>query len=143
MPTLRFLVFKMAMLPDAFAHWALFVPNEEGSAEGVLFEVQKRGVFMRKTQFHYREFDCCASGAELRDNISIPEISVGLVMLNFACHAVTKNRPFHLRSRNCQHWVFEVIEYLVNAQRINNGQEILSRIVARGHSPLRYKGYTP
>jgi len=143
MPTLRFLVFKMAMLPDALAHWGLFIPNQEGSTEGILFEVQKRGFFMRKTLFHYREFNCCTSGAELRDNIPIPELSIGPVMLNFACHEVTKNRPFHLRNRNCQHWVFEVIEYLVNAQRIDNGQEILSRIVAKGYSPLRYKGNTP
>lgn len=134
MPTLRFLVFKRILFPKSLAHWAFFIPDREGSAQGILFEVRRMN--SNKTHFWHRTFNYLEHSSRLRANIPIPEINIESPGLNRACHMVNKNRPFHLLTSNCQHWVFEVIEFLIGDMGIRNGVEILRRIERAGYKPL-------
>jgi hypothetical protein len=138
MPTLRFLVFKQLLFQKFLAHWALFIPNREGSAQGVLFEVKK--LKSKRTQFWHRDFNYLQEAKHLRANIPIPEIKIKTPDMNRVCHRVNKNRPFHLLNSNCQHWVFEVMERIIREKGITNGVEIFGRIEEAGYKPLR--GYT-
>lgn len=140
MPTLRFLVFcKRVLLQKFFAHWAFFIPNEEGSTQGVLFEVTKWE--SNRTHFWQRDFNYAEQDAKhVRANIPIHEINIMAHELNQACHRVNRDRPFHLLKSNCQHWVFQVMERLIRDKRITNGVEIFSRIEREGYKPLG--GYT-
>jgi len=140
MTTLRLLVFNFPLLPKSIAHWALFLPDEEGSTDGVLFEVKKRSYSMAHTMFSQRKFNYRTSKSDLRANIAIPEMSIGPVKLNQACHAITQNRPFHLWRRNCQLWVFEVIDYLARSEGFQDGGEILANIMTQGFRPRGYRG---
>jgi hypothetical protein len=116
------------------AHWAFFIPDREGSAQGVIFEVRKWN--SNKTHFWHRTFNYREESRGLRANIPIPEITIKSPELNQACHRVNKNRRFHLLTSNCQHWIFEVIEHLVENMNIENGVEILKRIEREGYKPL-------
>ena len=141
MTTLRFLVFNPPLLPKSMAHWALFLPHKEGRADGVLFQVQKRGYSRSETMFSQRGFNYRISKSELLANIPIPEIRVRPVNLNHSCHVVTRNRPFHLLRRNCQLWVFEVIQHLARSEGLDNGGDILARIIITwGFRPMGYQG---
>jgi len=50
--------------------------------------------------------------AQLVSAIAMPETNVTNVELSNACCVVTEGRVFNLITRNSQHWVHEVIEYL-------------------------------
>ena len=138
MTTLHLLVFKRGIfkLPVGFCHWALFIPGEGGElTDGMLFEAVGNGRYCILPSETLFRFNYRRSRGKPAHNIVIPEISVNPDTLKAACRAVTKDRSFHL-FRNCQHWVFEVIRYLVDSQHIDNGEEILAELRARGYSPL-------
>ena len=140
MAALRLLIFKRGIfkLPVGFCHWALFIPGEgEGCPDGILFEaLGKRKYWIFTTTTCLKVSKHRRSKLKVAHDIEISEISVNPKTLKAACGAVTKDRPFNQIFRNCQHWVFEVIQYLVDSQYIDNGVEILAEIRERGFSPL-------
>lgn len=140
MTTLRVLVFNPPLLPKSMAHWGLFLPYREGRADGILFQVQKRGYSRSQTMFSQRGFNYRISKSDLLANIPIPEIRVRPVKLNHSCHEVTQNRPFHLLRRNCQLWVFEVIKHLARSEGLDNEEIILAHITTLGFKPMGYQG---
>src|SRR5947207_15299094 len=100
MPTLWFLVFKRLLFQKSLAHWAFFIPDKDGSAQGVIFEVKKWN--SNRTHFFQHDFNYIESSGRLRTKIPIPEIDIKSHDLNRACHTVNTNRPFHLLKSNCQ-----------------------------------------
>jgi hypothetical protein len=137
MPTLHLLRFKtLPILPKRTGHWALFLPDEEGGSNGVVYSVQKRSLKSKKTQFSHREFNLQSSIGLLESWIPLPEIDILPYKLSAACHDATKNRPFHLIKNNCQHWVCEVIENLISRFQIAEGTDVLHKIKSLGYSPF-------
>ena len=152
MPNLHVLIYKPCrwFLPRKASHWALLLLNEDVNSDdvnsddvksgdfnsddvGIVFDVQKNAFKSKKTQFATLDFK------KIRDNVHSAialEIQVTEYQLNMICQDVSKNRPFHLLSRNCQHWVLEVIKRLVEELHISNGDEIIHNIKRLGHVPI-------
>ena len=80
----------------------------------------------KETQYSMYDFT-----PEIRDNVDFYhslKIDVETYIVNQICQKVSKERRFDLVTRNCQHWVCEVIEELVKDLNIPGGKEILSRV---------------
>lgn len=116
-------------LPKSTAHWALFIPDQEGGSEGVVYSMRK-AAFANKTQLHCSQITL-GDMANLQSVIVVPEVKTCEYLLSAVCHEVNTGRSFNLITRNCQHWVFEVIERLVERQNIPEGEEVLTRIKGR------------
>lgn len=135
MPTLYLLRFKAnPILPKRSGHWALFLPDEEASSKGLIYTVRKRGFKSKKTQFSLHEFNL--QSPKLESCCSIPEIDISPYKLSAACHDITKNRPFHLIKSNCQHWVQEVIENLINRIQTVDDVDVFDKIKRSGYFPI-------
>jgi hypothetical protein len=132
MPTLHLIKFKppIALLPKGTSHWALFLPHEceEGDSEGLLYSVKKESFTSTKTEFQRAKFDP-QSASDVLSCIALTEICIKHVFLAAVCYQVSDGRPFHLISRNCQHWVYEVIEKLtMQSNMADVGQKVIKRI---------------
>jgi hypothetical protein len=136
MPPLHVILFKqLPIFSKNTAHWALFLPNEDGDNDGVLFHITKESLISWKTQYQQKEFSIGKSADRLESTLVIWEINVSVVSLDAACQRVTKDRGFHVIKQNCQHWVCEVATDL--AQRYNLGDiDVLGRIKKLGYKPL-------
>lgn len=138
MPQLHLLIFKRrSYFPKNGGHWALFLPFEKGGTDGCGFDVIKSSFKAKQTQF--KTFDCTPEVGKDRLVECVPlEIYVDDVPdLNNICNIVTRGRPFHLVNQNCQHWVCEVVEMLVERYEIPNGKQELTKIKRKGYRLLR------
>jgi hypothetical protein len=135
MPSLHLLLFKqLPIFSRDTAHWALFLPDEDGGAKGMLFHIIKESYASQNTQYRSRAYSVCNSN-DLKYTLAINEINVNVAALDQACQRATRGRPFHLISRNCQHWVCEVVGDL--ARRENLGDiDVLGRMRDCGYVPL-------
>jgi hypothetical protein len=144
MPTLRLLIFRHSpFLPNDWTHWVLFVPYEENGMQGYYYGVQKKAIYSTKTQIQSHN-NYTVNGVEIEHDIPIYEINIqGQNVLSYACHEVISTaspghggntRHFHLFDSNCQHWAFEVIEYLAKQFGVD-GPAIIRRIQGLGHVP--------
>ena len=126
MPTLHLIIFKTAWYGiKSTAHWALLLPAEQVTPHcfGRVFDVQKPTLMSNETQYSNYHFT-----PEVRDNVDVYHslnIEVETYTVNQICQRVSKDRHFDLVTRNCQHWVCEVIEQLVEDLNIQGGNEIL------------------
>ena len=102
------------------SHWALFLPYEDGKAPGSLFHITKESYVSWKTEYRTKHFTPRQS-ADLESILAISEINVTVAALDAACQRVTADREFNILTKNCHHWVCEVVEDLV---RVNNLEEI-------------------
>ena len=126
MPTLHLIIFSSIPMVPRFAHWGFFLPYEEGGTEGVIHHVKKRSFISNTTEY---------AAADLTPSISytsctpLPEIIIKNHELSEICYRVSDGRPFHLLSRNCQHWVFEVIQAIATKFNIAAvGDTVINRI---------------
>src|SRR5579862_7863902 len=109
MPALHLVLFKqLPVFSRDTAHWALFLPNEDGEALGILFHITKESYVSWKTEYRQRNFSPRRS-PELESIFAISEINVGKAALDAACQRVTRDRDFNIITKNCHHWVCEVV----------------------------------
>ena len=137
MPPLYLLIFPTSfLLPNRFAHWALYSPKTEGTlVPGYIYSVKKSGISSQQTQTVNEYFD--ANKYKDVVYIPIPRIYVeGWVLLE-ACTEVTEGRKFNLLTRNCQDWVEEVIMKLEDDLKIVDRVNISSLVRAYGYKPLK------
>ena len=132
MPTLHLIKFKppIALLPKGTSHWALFLPHEceEGDSEGLLYSVKKESFISTKTEFQRAKFDP-RSASDVLSCMALTEICIKHAVLAEVCYEVSDGHPFNLISRNCQHWVYEVIEKLtIKSNMADVGQKVIKRI---------------
>jgi hypothetical protein len=126
MPTLQLVIFK-TLLPQKAAHWGLLLLN--GGADpnclGTLYAVKKTSFTSKKTEFTREAYT-----PQLQKSVDTEslDIEVAHFDLSRTCTEVTYNRPFDLLHRNCQHWVYEVVELLVKRLNIVGGDEVLEKI---------------
>src|SRR5579859_2367269 len=108
MPPLCLLVFKVPRLvPNRIAHWALYLPPEDGeTGDGRIYSVKKAALSSKKTQLVVDEYD---PYREDIISIPLPDINIGAAQLKAICDEVTKDRRFNLLNQNCQVWVAEVV----------------------------------
>lgn len=138
MPILHVIIFKTPWYGiKSMAHWALLLPEDEvvPGYFGDVFDVQKPKFTSKETQYSNYNFT-----SEVRDNVDVYnslKIDVEIYTLNQICQKVSKNRPFDLVTRNCQHWVCEVIEEVVKDLPIPERNEILSLVQRLPRMPTR------
>src|SRR5437016_6173596 len=136
MPQLYLLIFEPTewFYPADAGHWALYVPSKEDEFVGDAFEVKKASLITLQTQFGmmkaYLQVGWCGLQNYVPLEINIPSIAA----LNQICYGVTFKRPFNIVSKNCQHWVCEVLEKVIEKYDIRNGKEELRRVRAMGHN---------
>jgi hypothetical protein len=117
MTQLYLLIYKQDLkgfkLPAMAGHWVILLPYKEGGSVGNGFGVNKQTMSLtaKYTQYAITE-------ASLDDDLEryMPiEVTFegGTGVLSRICTDVTHNRPFHFITRNCQHWVCEVLEKVV------------------------------
>src|SRR5437667_2666677 len=132
MPYIHLLVFKPPPLwPPEAGHWALYLHFQQGSWEGTVFGVQKKGLITRQTMLS-RELVTAEIYSEVSRFVPL-NIEVEEYYLSEACQSVTANRPFHIKTANCQHWVCEVIEKLMETLDLPKAKDELERIKKEGH----------
>src|ERR1700737_4320960 len=142
MPTLHLVIFKpWTILSKDADHWALFLPEKEGDPHGDFFGVKKNGYISKMTEFEHVEH-CDIQQLqeytnEIRSIIALTELGVDRLVLLHICRDVTQDRPFDLITRNCQHWVCEVIKKLEKRLNVEQTINVLARIKGLGISPLR------
>jgi hypothetical protein len=119
------------------AHWALLLPEIEFTPYcfGSVFDVQKPAFASKETQ--YSNYDFTSETRNNVDDYHSLKIDVESYTLNQICQKVSKGRLFDLVTRNCQHWVCEVIEELVKDLNVPDGDEILSRVKRLPQIPRR------
>ena len=130
MPTLHLIIFKPIPMFPGTAHWGLFLPYDEGDADGLVYQVKKQSFTSNKTEFNAQDFDPRLQSSEFSSCIALPEISIKHHILSGICYDISQGRPFHLVNRNCRDWVGEVIEKLViqlNMQT-TEGERVIRRI---------------
>lgn len=129
MPILHLIIFKTPWYGIKHtAHWALLLPEEEVTPKcfGYVFDVQKPTIISKETRYSMYSFT-----PKIQGNVDVYhslEIDVKAYDVNQICQKVSKERRFDLVTRNCQHWVCEVVEELVEDLDIPGGEEILSRV---------------
>jgi len=127
MPTLHLIIFKPIPMFPGTAHWGLFLPYDEGDADGLVYQVKKQSFTSKKTEFNAQDFDPRSS--EFSSCIALPEISIKHHVLSDICYDVSHDRPFHLINRNCRDWVREVIEKVVIQLNMSTeGERVIRRI---------------
>jgi len=130
MPTLHLIKFKppLAGLPKGTAHWALFLLYDEQDSVGLLYSVKKESFISNKTEFSVVDFDP-QTASDVLSCVALTEISIKHHILSEICYKVSEGRPFNLISRNCQHWVCEVIEKISLATDTTEvGEKVIRRI---------------
>jgi hypothetical protein len=133
MPQLHLLIYRPpAFFPARSGHWALFLPYEEGGSVGYGLGVKKASFRTTQTQFEIFEASLEIGRDDLQRHIKLQIYVNGINDLNVICHGVTQGRPFNLVTRNCQHWVCEVIEVVITRFNIPDGPAELARIKAMG-----------
>lgn len=136
MPNLYLLIFEPTewYYPADAGHWALYFPSKEDESVGDAVEVKKASLVNRRTQFGtikaYLQIGWC--GLQRYELLNIDVLS--LAALTQICHGVTEGRPFNIVTKNCQHWVCEVLEKVIERYRIRNGEAELRRVKAMGHN---------
>ena len=124
MPYLSVLVFKVApLVPKSFAHWALYLPPEDGgNGVGRIYTVKKLGMTSRITQYSNHPFTLSSEVLY----IPLQHIFVSQNRLHTICELVTNDpgRPsFSIFNHNCQQWVMDVVrkveEQLGLVQRVD------------------------
>jgi len=148
MPQIYLARFRQRPLGMAFAHWALFLPenfDETGRpVEGYLFHARKewsntqgeqRCTVQGLANFGLeRDFDLFAS-PNLLDHHCLKDTDVTSAQLNEACQRVSLNHSFNLITRNCQEWVKDVIDHLVAEEVI--GEAVYRERESRGYKTLK------
>jgi|SRR5271154_1659752 len=135
MPTLQLVIFKTPFSQKT-AHWALLLLN--GGADpnflGTIYSVKKTSLTSKKTEFIPQTYT--PQLQKLVNTVSL-DIEVAHFDLSRTCTEVSLNRPFDLLNRNCQHWVYEVVELLVKRLNIVGGDEVLEKISNFPQMPRR------
>ena len=136
MPTLHLIIFKTPFFQST-AHWALLLPADIVGFNyfGDVFDVKKTALISKKTEFARYNFT-----REIQNNVGeyhSLNFDVEHYTLNQICQNVSKDRPFDLVTRNCQHWVIEVVEELVDHLNVERGDEIVNWLKALPHMPGR------
>lgn len=127
MPTLHLILFKqLPVFSRDTAHWALFLPKEDGEASGILFHITKESYVSWKTEYRQKNFVPRRS-PELESIVAISEINISKVGLDAACQRVTHSRDFNIVTKNCRHWVCEVVDDLARTYQLGE-VDILGRI---------------
>ena len=107
----------MIKLPAIAGHWVIFLPFKDGGKNGYGFGVNKTTMSFTASQTQYAITDASLED-DLKDCIPIQiKFEDGAAELNQICTDVSHNRPFHLVNRNCQHWVCEVLDSVVQKYR--------------------------
>jgi hypothetical protein len=136
MPRLYLLIFEPTewYYPDDAGHWALYVPSKEDETVGDAFEVKKASLVTFRTEFGmiraYLQNGWCGLRQYVPLNIDVPSIA----SLSQICYGVTEGRSFNIVTKNCQHWVCEVLEEVIKKYNILNGEAELRRVKAMGHN---------
>lgn len=116
--------FRHRPLSIAFAHWALFLPTSENDKplEGLLFHARKewdnthgeqRCTIQGSANFSLEPGFRLLASPGLLDYHCLKDTNVTPAQLNDACQHVSLDRRFNLITRNCQEWVKDVIDHLV------------------------------
>ena len=136
MPELHIAWFKTGrFVPNRFAHVGFYLPDRDGDLPGSIHHVQKSGIVSERTKYEVLSFEqplrnskkeTVVKESDLLERIPL-EIQVEATELSRACHFATQDRPFNLLTRNCQHWAYEVIEYVVIGLKMKNGEDVLKR----------------
>jgi hypothetical protein len=128
MPALYLIIFKTPFFKK-MAHWGFLLPNEGNCSD--IVSVKKAALHSKRTEIDYNTLT-----TDIERNIASYHplnINIEIYTLNQVCQNVSRNRHFDLFSRNCQHWVLEVLEELVRVLNISTGREILNRVRALPH----------
>src|SRR5271170_3411146 len=129
MPTLHLIIFKPIPMFPVTAHWGLFLPYDEGDPDGLIYQVKKESFTSKKTEFNATDFDPRLQFATFSSCTALPEITIKHHELSDICYKVSQGRPFNLITRNCQHWVLEVIQAVaMHLNMTTVGDRLIRRI---------------
>ena len=140
--------------PDSIAHWGIYHPNN-GHGSPV-----ENGFPVTGDLFHARgHFDStsqCFTKCNLPTQYAGPEYydlrynkrpfdwypvagtdHLTSTHLNAACHWVTQQRAFDIYKNNCQRWVQQVLDYLVQTKQLPNS--ILEDIKDHGYTTMKQR----
>ena len=106
------------------AHWAILLPTVPYNAGelpswGVLYHARKRGFcccFPLSSNTEYERIDHFDLSREndIFDRYELSTVNLTNAEIDVACQWVSNPRTFNLVTRNCQDWVKEVLQCLVN-----------------------------
>lgn len=135
-PNLHLIIFKTPFF-KSLAHWALLLPSHEPKPVyvGWVFDIHKTAIKSKETEYARYGFT-----PEIEANVESYHslnLDVDDYTLNQTCLKVSKDRPFDLVTQNCQHWVYEVIEELIQYLNVPGGDEILERVKALPQVPKK------
>lgn len=119
---------NLPLLSPETAHWAILLPTVPYIAGqlprwGVLYHARKRGFcFPLSPNTEYErieQFDLSGPNINIWDYYELCTVDLTDAEINVACLYVSNPRPFNLVTRNCQDWVKEVLQCLVNGGRMH------------------------
>src|SRR5271170_8235972 len=130
---------------ESWAHWGIFLPDDGSAYDqygvpywGTLYHASKPcngggscSSIMADTQFHATHRPLAGSLGVI-SVIQLRNTEIRPESVQRACHLATENRRFNMITGNCQEWVKEVIQTLINDTRLP--VEVLEQ--------MRYYGYT-
>lgn len=132
MGCLYILVFPVGpFVPNAAAHWALYLPPEDGSNIGRWYTVQKESVVASGQPKYWNGAYVLTTNVLA---VPLQHIYVSQAQLHAICENVTNdvNRPaFNLFTQNCQHWVIDVVSAV--EQALGRVQRADVRALLRGY----------
>ena len=138
--------FRQGPLCDASAHWGLFLPHTNSTTDrfgtpywGSLFhagtdETCSNANQQSMTQFHYEQSFQLAGRHSLLRCTQLDGTAVTDAQLHSACQTVTLHRHFNHITDNCQNWVREVLDNLVDTEHISD--EVFKQMRKAGYVPL-------
>ena|SRR5437762_8221162 len=129
MPTLQLLIFKSCPIAPKIAHWALFLPQYDGSPFGILYSVKKTGFVSRNTQLSLLNLNPQDEyESDIQSMIAIPELDVQPYNVAMICRQVSEGRHFNLITQNCQHFICEVLNELLQLHNEGERDTVMRRI---------------
>lgn len=140
--------------PDYMAHWGIYYPNSgQGAPEENGFPVTGSLFHARR---HFDSASQCFTNCSLPTEYGGPEYydlryqkrpfdryavagtdNLTPALLNAACLWVTQERAFDIYNNNCQRWVKQVFDYLVQNKQLP--KSVLQDIENHGYTTMKQR----
>ena len=129
MPPVYLAKFRQHHLPIASAHWAIFLPSSSTRPEqgppglGILCHAKKEWTscfpFVSGTLFESIPNFNLAKSRQLFDYYHLNDVNLSIEDVIASCERVSTYRNFNFAGRNCQEWVKEVLEDLIDRELLD------------------------
>lgn len=123
MPPVYLVKFRQLRLPIVSAHWAIFIPYstvrpiQGPPGPGILYHARSEWTscfpFLSGSQFEPIPGYNLAASRNLFDYYALNDVDLSDEDVSASCRYISAHRNFNFMGRNCQEWVKEVLDNLI------------------------------